>query len=180
MENNELMLYLELAFVNYNEFAIKHCQPSFFTQEVNSKVIVYTVPDSKHLSMPEDLSKLIHYIVLHEDDNIHALDVLDDLKILAHKIQRQGGVKASHKPLHSINLAVDSILCTNLNASKTTRYFRVTDTGPKEVTLVEIANHQGKPIFSAIRGRPFKVSIDHNAIILNGQMLVRYVHRPSF
>ncbi|MFT8767004.1 hypothetical protein, partial [Lentilactobacillus hilgardii] len=177
MRNNELMMYLELAFINYNEFAMKHCNLSFFTREINSEVTVYTVPESEIFFLPRDLPKILRYITQHEDENLHSLDVIDDLRLLLRKIRKGGLRDYPQKAVNSLNVAVDNILCNSIDLNKQTKYYRVVSTNEKEVELIEIANHDGKPIFSVTRGKSIKVKVTHNAIILKGRLLVRYVHR---
>lgn len=177
MDNSELMLFLELAFINYNEFAIKHCKLSFFTQTVNSEIVIYSVPESKTFHIPSDLPKILRYVTRHEDDNIFTMDVIDDLWVLVRKIRKLGLADYPQKAVNSINISIGSILCSDNMASDSTKYYRVIGTSNATVELIEIKNRKGRPVISIPIGQSFQVKVAHNAIILDGRLLVKYVHQ---
>lgn len=90
MNNNILMMYLQLAFINYNEYAFRHGMFSFFTREVNGQIELYSIPDYKEFRIPQSLPKILRYIHRTEENNVFSLDVMGDLNVLLKRIRKEG------------------------------------------------------------------------------------------
>lgn len=169
------MFFLELTFINYNSYALQHGTKAFFTQEVNEKINVYTVPSSRIFLLPEDMSNLLAVIRHHESENIYALDVLDDLHELIFKLQREGLTRYSNKKTFSdlhINIHVNDILYTSVNKKR--HFYRVLQVTPDKLMLIGIRNCQNTPIPSEVLNSAFILSVINGKPTLNGKRLLKY------
>ncbi|GHP14436.1 hypothetical protein YK48G_18610 [Lentilactobacillus fungorum] len=90
MTKFDLMMQLQLTFLQFNSFAIQTNQPAFFTKEFNDTVIVYTVPNACDYFIPTHFYDLIQEIKRYDGSNLYYADTLFDLVEIDIQIRKEG------------------------------------------------------------------------------------------
>lgn len=168
MNNNKLMMYLQLAFIDYNDYASHHDMFEFFTREVNGEIELYSVPEYNEIKIPLELPKLLRYINRTKDDNMFSLDVIFDLSVLLKRIRKEGLIDYPDRYADQPIIRSGTILCDAVILDEETKYYRVVNSTRNMVKLVQIENHHGRPILSQIRSKILEVKVEHNAIFVDG------------
>lgn len=180
MNNDELMMYLQLAFIDYNQYAAHHNTFAFFTKEVNDRIVLYSVPEYNEIKIPQGLPRVLRYVNHSKEDNLFSLDVIDSLTALLKRIHKVGLTEYPNPFADRPIIRKGTVLCDAVILTEETNYYRVVHSTRSQVQLVQIESHHGRPILSHVTSKPFAATIEHNAISINGRLLMRYKTRPDF